>query len=118
MWATLPLLCAGAWLLGVPVCGAAELSVNSLVAGLSPPLGPWSLRSPSQPERCCPWRNSSWWTAPRTSIITAAKGVSPARLSSISCTTRGSWVKTPTPTRARMVIASSNLERPSALSRM
>ncbi|PNI32711.1 CTSH isoform 3 [Pan troglodytes] len=30
MWATLPLLCAGAWLLGVPVCGAAELSVNSL----------------------------------------------------------------------------------------
>uniref|UniRef100_A0A7I2V3T9 Cathepsin H n=1 Tax=Homo sapiens TaxID=9606 RepID=A0A7I2V3T9_HUMAN len=30
MWATLPLLCAGAWLLGVPVCGAAELCVNSL----------------------------------------------------------------------------------------
>uniref|UniRef100_E9PN60 Cathepsin H n=1 Tax=Homo sapiens TaxID=9606 RepID=E9PN60_HUMAN len=32
MWATLPLLCAGAWLLGVPVCGAAELCVNSLVS--------------------------------------------------------------------------------------
>uniref|UniRef100_F6R7Q5 Cathepsin H n=1 Tax=Macaca mulatta TaxID=9544 RepID=F6R7Q5_MACMU len=30
MWVTLPLLCAGAWLLGAPVCGAAELSVNSL----------------------------------------------------------------------------------------
>ncbi|PNJ21280.1 CTSH isoform 3 [Pongo abelii] len=118
MWAALPLLCAGACLLGSPVCGAAELSVNSLVAGLSPPQGPWSLRSPLQLGRCCPWPNSSWWTAPRTSIIMAAKGVSPARLSSTSCTTRGSWVKTPTPTRARMVIASSDLERPSALSRM
>ncbi|PNJ21282.1 CTSH isoform 6 [Pongo abelii] len=32
MWAALPLLCAGACLLGSPVCGAAELSVNSLVA--------------------------------------------------------------------------------------
>ncbi|PNJ21281.1 CTSH isoform 4 [Pongo abelii] len=30
MWAALPLLCAGACLLGSPVCGAAELSVNSL----------------------------------------------------------------------------------------
>ncbi|DAA17595.1 pro-cathepsin H [Bos indicus x Bos taurus] len=30
MWAVLPLLCAGAWLLGAPACGAAELAANSL----------------------------------------------------------------------------------------
>ena len=33
MWAVLPLLCAGAWLLGAPACGAAELAANSLGTG-------------------------------------------------------------------------------------
>ncbi|KAF6273115.1 cathepsin H [Rhinolophus ferrumequinum] len=118
MWAALPLLCAGAWLLGSPVRGsAAGLSVSYKVAGPSPPRVPWSLRSPSKRGRCCLWQNSSWWTAPRTSTTTAAKGASPARPSSISATTRASWLRTPTPTRPRTAPASSSPSRPWLLSR-
>nr|KAF6399165.1 cathepsin H [Molossus molossus] len=120
MWAALPLLCAGAWLLGPLARGAPGLSVRTAavaVAGPSPPRGPWSPRSPSKRGRCCLWRNSSWWTVPRTSTTTAAKGGSPARPSSTSTTTRASWVRTPTPTRARMASVSSSRKRPSPLSR-
>nr|KAF6409523.1 cathepsin H [Rousettus aegyptiacus] len=118
MWAALPLLCAGAWLLGPASCGAAGLAVSSSAAGPSPPQGPWSLRSPSKQGKCSLWRSSSWWTALRTSTTTAAKGGSPARPSSTSATTRASWERPPILTRARMAPADSSPRRPSLLSRM
>lgn len=34
MWAVLPLLCAGAWLLGPPACGASNLAVSSFGTGM------------------------------------------------------------------------------------
>ncbi|KAF6077190.1 cathepsin H [Phyllostomus discolor] len=117
MWAALPLLCAGAWLLGPLARGAASLSLGSPVAGPSPPRGPWSLRSPSRRGRCSLCRSSSWWTAPRTSTTMAAKGASPARPSSTSATTKASWARTATPTRARTATASSSPGRPSLSSR-
>nr|KAF6267808.1 cathepsin H [Pipistrellus kuhlii] len=117
MRSALPLLLAGAWLLGALSAGAAGLYLGFSAAGPSPPPGPWSPPSPSRPARCSRCRSSSWWTAPRTSTTTAARGASPARPSSTFATTRASWARTLTPTPARTASASSSRRRPSPSSR-